>query len=811
MKRQCVLLLALLGWFCVIAPVNAADYTLTRQQGNEFVFDNGIRAVRLQLCTPDMFRITKSQHRHFEPDEPWMVVRYTWPDVSCTVSEQADGWQIATPVLTLSLSRSDARIRVATSADPLFWEELESNPYPDKEVVTGAAVLHPGEHFFGFGERMDFMDQLGKRVYLNVERGSGPKPAVGNKDVLRANYCPVPYFYSTQGYALFFHTAFPSTWDMGWTHSDRYTFTAEGGEMDYYFFLGDLYTILDRYTDLTGKSPLMPKRAYGLHLGSYSGGTWGHEQYSSDDYPASLAEKMRELGIPFDLIWLDSTWRKFRQGGNGASTFEWRETFKDPRRMFRRFEDAHAMGGLHIRSILDDGDSLKLLSQARDKGVLYPYAHREGLVNFFDPKAVDWWWDNAVTRITDLGCRFLKTDVGSALNVREDAPAEVKYRARADHNLFPIAYAAAPFDKFMQLTGKRGFNHTREGYAGIQRYPFIWAGDWGSEWQWFEPMIIGGLNIGLSGVGHWSHCMGGFEQYSPRDTELYMRWVQFGMFSPVSILIGMDHPHYHEPWTYGEEALRNFITYDSLRYTMLPYIYTTAWQMNRTGKPMMRPLFAEYPNDHNLYDMTDQYLFGDWLMVCPVTTKGALSRYVYFPEGVWYKFDSAEKFTGKHYKSFLTPVEYMPMFVRGGAILPTQKCVQYVGESPIEEITLNVYPHGISSYQLFDDDGEGTGYEQGEYSLTGFRSELSDNAWKFSIEPIRTGYQNEVKSYLIQAFLDQAPEQVELGGKQLKETTAGDPKDTGVYDQWHYDTDRALFTLRVGSSVKKTLDILLTF
>ncbi len=811
MNKPYLILLALLGWLGIAVPVAAADYTFTSREGNELIFGNGVRAVRLQLCMPDMFRVTKSPHTQFGPDEPWMVVRYAWPDVSCQVTEEADRWQIVTAALTLSVSKTDARITVGNPENPHFWQETESEPYPDKEKVTGAAVLHPGEHFFGFGERMDFLDQLGKRVYLNVERGSGPKPAVGNKDVLRANYCPVPYFYSTRGYGLFFHTAFPTTWDMGWSHSDRYTFKAEGGEMDYYFFLGDLYTVLDRYTDLTGKSPLMPKRAYGLHLGSYSGGTWGHEQYASDDYPASLAEKMRELGIPFDLIWLDSTWRKFRQGGNGASTFEWRETFTDPGRMFRRFEEAHAWGGLHIRSILDDGDSLKLLSEARGQDILYPYAQREGLVNFFDPKAVDWWWDHAVIRITDLGCQFLKTDVGSALNVREDAPAELKYQARADHNLFPIAYAAAPFNKFMQLTGKRGFNHTREGYAGIQRYPFIWAGDWGSEWQWFEPMITGGLNIGISGVGHWSHCMGGFEQYSPRDTELYMRWVQFGMLSPVSILIGMDHPHYHEPWTYGEEALRNFITYDSLRYTLLPYIYTTAYQMNRTGKPMMRPLFAEYPGDVNLYSMTDQYLFGDWLMVCPVVTKGALSRFVYFPEGVWYKLDSAKKYTGKQYKSFLTPVEYMPMFVRGGAILPTQPCMQYVGETPVQEITLNVYPYASSSYRLFDDDGEGTGYEQGEYALTEFRSELSESDWKFTIVQVHSGYRNDVQNYLIRAFLDRTPRQVQLGGRLLKEHVADDLSEATVCNEWYYDAEQNLFTLRVEAPVKNETELIVTF
>ncbi|MCD8262265.1 MAG: DUF5110 domain-containing protein [Bacteroides sp.] len=305
--------------------------------------------------------------------------------------------------------------------------------------------------------------------------------------------------------------------------------------------------------------------------------------------------------------------------------------------------------------------------------------------------------------------------------------------------------------------------------------------------------------------------MEGFERYSTRDTELYMRWVQFGMLSPVSILIGMDHPHYHEPWTYGEEALSNFITYDSLRYTLLPYIYTTAYQMNQTGKPIMRPLFAEYPGDANLYNMTDQYLFGDWLMVCPVVTKGALSRFIYFPEGVWYTLGSAEKYTGKQHKSFLTPIEYMPMFVRGGTILPTQKCVQYVGESSIEEITLNVYPHGSSSYRLFDDDGEGTGYEQDEYCLTEFRSDLSEKGWKFAIEPVHSGYRNEVKSYLIRTFLDQASRQVYIGGRQLEACAAGDPSGTSVLNQWHYDAEQHLFTLRVETPLKNETEIVVTF
>lgn len=171
------------------------------------------------------------------------------------------------------------------------------------------------------------------------------------------------------------------------------------------------------------------------------------------------------------------------------------------------------MFGLHIRSLVDNGKRNNLLTTAQKKGLTIQDGGTNAIINFFDDKAVDWWWKNAAKKVTDLGAKFFKTDVGSALNYNNP-----NIEQKAAHNLFPIAYAKAPYENFAKLNGQRGFDHTREGYAGIQRYPFIWAGDWGSEWQWFEPIIRGGINIGLSGVGYWSHCMGGFEQYSAYDT-----------------------------------------------------------------------------------------------------------------------------------------------------------------------------------------------------------------------------------------------------------------------------------------------------
>jgi alpha-glucosidase (family GH31 glycosyl hydrolase) len=199
--------------------------------------------------------------------------------------------------------------------------------------------LTADEHFFGFGERMDFLDRRGKKLKLNVGRGKGLPHIVGAYNILEANYSPIPFFMSTNGYGIFFHNAYPTEWNMGNERKNAYSFSAAGGELDYYFIYGPRFpNILDQYTSLTGKAPLMSLFAYGLHLGTYSGGTWSFEQFSSDQYVINLARKLRELGIPVDILWLDSTWRIFGEvGGKGATSFEWRETFKNPKGMFDSF------------------------------------------------------------------------------------------------------------------------------------------------------------------------------------------------------------------------------------------------------------------------------------------------------------------------------------------------------------------------------------------------------------------------------------------------------------------------------------------
>src|SRR5690606_32533333 len=241
---------------------------------------------------------------------------------------------------------------------------------------------------------------------------------------------------------------------------------------------------LNSYTDITGKSPLLPKFALGLHVGTYSGGTWGHEEKTSTEYVVDLVKKFRDHKIPLDVLHLDSTWRIFGEnGGKGATSFEWRETFKDPESMFDSLYALNLnMVGVHLRPRFDNGKKLKLLDQARKKGFVFPEENNKGeFVNFFDDKSANWWWENGVMRVAQQGAMFLKTDEGSAFGHKaneSDKTGPQGKEIESLHNLFPIAYAKAPYEKFEQYNKIRGMNHTREGCAGIQRYTFIFAGDW---------------------------------------------------------------------------------------------------------------------------------------------------------------------------------------------------------------------------------------------------------------------------------------------------------------------------------------------
>lgn len=781
-----------------------------KQQGNSFSFYTTQGEVRLEICSAEMFRLRYSWTKKFEENENLMVVKYNWPNVPTQVKVLPDYFQISTAKLHIKLQKRPFKLSVYDEKNRLLNEDSAIERKQNSTTIT--KKMQANEHFFGFGERMDFIDRRAKKVTLNVGRGKGLPHAIGAYNILEANYCPVPFFMSTKGYGIYLHNSFATHWDMGASQPDCYRFGAADGELDYYFMYGpDFSSILNSYTTLTGKSPLLPQFALGLHAGTYSGGTWGHEAETSDQYVIALAKKYRSLGIPVDLLWLDSTWRLFGEnGGKGATSFEWRETFKNPKGMFDSlYALNYKMVGLHLRPRFDNAKSLNLLDQARAKGFTYPEDGKPGeFVNFFDEKATQWWWENGVMRVAKLGAKFLKTDEGSAFGAlanESDKVGPTGKEAERLHNVFPIAYAKAPFLAFEKYNNMRGLNQTREGYSGIQRYPYIFAGDWPSEWQYFAPVIKAGLNIGLSGVGSWAHCMGGFEHST--DPELYIRWVQFGMFSPIALVFGMDHPGYKEPWNYGEAALQNFKRYDALRYRLIPYLYTTMYQQYQSGLPMMRALVLQHQDDENVYEIGDQYMLGDALMIAPVTIEGAITRSVYLPKGLWYNYWTNEKYEGKKYHHVVAPLDTLPIFVKAGSIIPMQPDMAYHGEKPLSIITLDVFPHCTSQFDWYEDDKLSKNYQQGDFSITSIKSVYQAGGLSLKIALPTGKFIPEKHQYLAKIHWPDAakPQLVSENGKQLNRlAVVAALQDTSG---WYFDAQKNILWIKTKGDNRSDIEL----
>ena len=807
-----------------VARSNDTDSISVFRSGNTINLVSPEKTCRIEVCSPSMVRVRLACENGLEADEHWMVERYEWPEVDYSFTETKEDCRIETDLLHIVIRKAPFAIAFYDKYGRVINQDLagdESSMSYKEGRPECTKMMMPCEHFFGFGERMDFIDQLGKKVELNVGRGTGRTHETGAYNILEANYSPVPFFLSTNGYGIFFHNSFRTVWDMGYSASGRYSFSAAGGELDYYFLYGPSFNnIIGEYTALTGRSPLLPRFAMGLHVGTYSGGTWGHEDLTSQYYVIELARKFRQLGIPVDMLHLDSTWRIFGKiNGKGGTSFEWRQPgFPDPKEMFDSLYAMHyKMVGLHIRPRIDNGDTHNYLDQARALGYTYPENGKPGnFLNFFDTAAVDWWWNVCLKPLAELGCKFVKTDEGSAFGHLANESNKMGPQGKEIqklHNIFPIAYARAPFLKFQKYNGIRGLNHTREGYAGIQRYPFIFAGDWPSEWQYFRPVIRAGINISLSGIGAWTHCMGGFEHVA--DPELYIRWCQFGMFSPIALLFGMEHPEYKEPWRYGDDALEIFTRYDKLRYRLIPYIYSCYYQMYKTGAPVMQALVLQYPGDPNTYTIDDQYFFGEDILVCPVTVKGAKTRIVYLPGGNWYDYWTGKKITGGRYLNIVTPLETLPLYVREGAIIPMQPEMDYTGEKPENPLTLDIYPSDISVYDLYEDDGLTLNYQKGIYAITKITCRKDDisNATYIEIHSPEGEYEVHPKSIILLVHSDNRPAAVTLNKKQVSELTRVDEEiaSPGLRPAWSYDADKKVIFINCNQEAGKNLLVNIVF
>jgi alpha-D-xyloside xylohydrolase len=288
-------------------------------------------------------------------------------------------------------------------------------------------------------------------------------------------------------------------------------------------------------------------------------------------------------------------------------------------------------------------------------------------------------------------------------------------------NIFPLMDTGAVYQGQRSASDKkRVYILSRSAFSGEQRNSVTaWSGDINSDFFSFRRQIPAGLNFALSGIPYWTTDIGGFVFGSPADPafrELFVRWFQYGTFSPVLRVHGTRNPDENELWSYGPDAQKILVNFDRLRYRMLPYIYSLAWQTTSQGYTPMRPLVMDFRTDERAQNIGDQFMFGPAFLVNPVTEPAASLRQLYLPEAKWYDFWAGTAVAGNRMIEAAAPLERIPLYVRAGSILPLGPDVEWAGEKPADPIELRIYPGADGDFTLYEDENDNYNYEKGAYA-----------------------------------------------------------------------------------------------
>ena len=480
---------------------------------------------------------------------------------------------------------------------------------------------------------------------------------------------------------------------------DRTVFSSPVAEcVDYTIFTGDADDIIASYRKVTGEVPLMPSWAFGyIHC---------RERFHSQEELLSTARRFREEQIPIDLIVQD--WQYWGRYGWNAMRFD-EEHYPDPAKMVSDLHDMDMKLMISVWSKMDPNSEVGRIAQ--EKGHFIP---NTTWIDFFDedassfywsnfrdrllkPYGIDAWWQDATEPENDdlEGRKILKNTV----------PGEL-YR-----NVYPVMVSKTIFEGLAKDDPeRRPMIFTRSGFSGVQRYgAVLWSGDVGNDWKTLRYQISSGLGFVATGLPWWTYDAGGFfrpyDQYSNEDyIERMIRWIQVGTFLPMMRVHG--YMSNTEPWQYGPEAQRIITEQIRLRYRLLPYIYSEASRVTTEGYTLMRPLIFDFPDDTDALKQDNEYMFGQSLLVCPVTEKGVSQWRVYLPEneGGWYDFRTGRKY-GNGWSEVPVTIEDIPVFAKAGSILPLGPVKQHAAEKSDEPLTINVYPGADACFNLFEDDG----------------------------------------------------------------------------------------------------------
>ncbi len=647
------------------------------------------------------------------------------------VTEDENHYLIQTSKVICKIHRDDMRVDIFDlEGNSILEDELgfhfEESYHFGGNIVKMSKVSKEGESFYGLGDKPTHLNLKGKRL----ENWATDQYAF-HKDQ-EPLYKVVPFYIGLQNkvaYGIFFDNTFRTFFDFSHERRNVTSFWAEGGEMNYYFIYGPkMEEVVTTYTDLTGKPELPPLWALGYHQCKWS--------YFPESKVKEVTSKFRELQIPCDAIYLDIDYM------DGFRCFTWnKEYFPDPKRMVAEL----AEDGFKTVVIIDPGIKIDTDYDVYNEGVANDYFCKRadgpymkgkvwpGECNFPDytnPAVREWWAGLFKELISDIGVKGVWNDMNepAVMEVPDKTfPSDVRHdfdgnpcSHRKAHNIYGTQMARATYEGVKRFAyPKRPFIITRSAYAGAQRYTSSWTGDNVASWEHLWIANIQMQRMSISGMGFTGSDIGGFAEQP--SGELYARWIQLGVFHPFCRTHSSGDHGEQEPWSFDDDVINITRKFVSLRYQLLPYLYTMFWQYINESIPMLKPLVYYDQDDTHTHYRTDEFIFGNQILVCPILEPNAQGRRMYLPAGNWYNYWTKELVSGKKELWVATDYDQIPIFVKEGAIIPKYPVQQYVGELEFDEVDLELYfKIGKEKSVLYEDAQDGYDYNKGRFSLATF-------------------------------------------------------------------------------------------
>ncbi|NJL13935.1 MAG: DUF4968 domain-containing protein [Microscillaceae bacterium] len=671
--------------------------------------------------------------------------------------------------LRIEIQKSPFRLSFYNQ-DQLLTQETEG--YFEQGAMRGFAfALQEEEALYGTGARALPLDRRGYRLELYN------KAHYAYADTSYLMNYNLPLVLSTQKYLLYFDNAAKGFLDLGHQQPNTLRFETIGGRMTYYVVIGeDFYDVMRQYTALTGRQPLPPRWAFGNFASRYG--------YRSEAQVRETLALFRRDSIPVDALVLDHYW--YGEGEIKKSVamgdLDWYSpSFPSGAQLV---SDLKKMGIETVLItqpfILTNSKNFALTSSrgwlgkdAEGKTLVVPYFYfgETGLLDIFNPAAQDWFWQQYKKHIL-AGVQGWWGDLGEP----EVHPSEMQHVAGpADevHNIYGHYWAKMIAEGYARdFARQRPFILMRAGFAGSQRFGLIpWSGDVSRTWGGFRSQPGLALNMGLGGLAYMHSDLGGFAEGS-KTPELYRRWLQYGVFQPIY------RPHSQESVpaepVFYEEPLKSLIRKQiELRYRLLPYHYTMAFQNQQEGKPLMRPLFFEEPENPALRNLADTYFWGDAFLVAPVLNPGQKSRRVYLPKGQqWFDFWTGQAFAGGQWLNLSLQDETIPVFVRGGAFIPQVPVFQSTQAYHSREIFIDFYWDSTqvrSSGIWYEDDGRSPqAFAQKKYELVEMQFEQQNKLASLRLNKSKTRYEGmpTLRTLTLRVRgLSQVPREIRWQGK----------------------------------------------